>query len=86
MSDFCDSLIESGCTPQSNGWSGLFTMEIPSIADSWQSAITGDLYVRTPLRILKEKPRFTYIVNSPLRIDSGLRTHIISVVADCGHI
>ena len=34
MSDFCDHLIESGCTPQSNCCSGLFTMEIASIADS----------------------------------------------------
>jgi len=34
MSDFSDSLIESGCTPQSNCCSGLFTMEIAPIADS----------------------------------------------------
>jgi len=66
MSDFSDSLIELGCTPQSNCCSGLFTMEIASISDSWQSAITVDLYARTTLQILNKKPRFTYIVHSPL--------------------
>ena len=85
MSDLSDSLIESGGTPQSNCCSGLFAMEIESIADSWQSAIAVDFYVHTPLRILKEKPRFTYIVNSPLQINSGLRTQIFSVVANGGH-
>jgi hypothetical protein len=34
MSDFCDHLIESDCTPQSNCCSGLLNMEITSIADS----------------------------------------------------
>ena len=74
MSDFTDSLIESGCTPQSNCCSGLFTMEIASIADSGQSAIAVDFHVHTLLRILEEKSRFTYIVT--VRYES---------IADCGH-
>jgi len=80
MSIFSDSLIEADCTPQSNCCSGLFTMEITSIADSGHSAIASDLYVRTRLQIFKEKARFAYIVNSPLRIDSGLQTHIIRLI------
>ena len=46
MSDFCDHLIESGCTPQSNCCSGLFTMEIASIADS-DSPLSQLIYLST---------------------------------------
>ena len=64
MSDLNDNLIVSGCTPQSNCCSGLFTMK--NQITSKQSAIAVDFYIHTLLQILKEKTQFAYIVNSPL--------------------
>ena len=77
MSDLSDSLIESGCIPQSNCCSGLFTLRYDSHSGVSHSAAN-------------EKLKFwmIYDVDSPLRIfvaDCGHKGQCSSSSGDTAH-